>query len=409
MSLLYIYYRNNLIGRLIREEGTPIEFHYEASWIKEGFPISQSLPLENEDLGINAFRFFTNLLPEGDARKRIVNKLKIPDEDFALLEAIGGECAGALIVASDLVDTDQAGYERLTEEAFDRIVETSGLSVTSRNSGSRLSLAGAQDKLPIYLDEEGGYQLPCDGAASTHIIKFNVRQYKNVPAYETLMASIAEKAGINVAPIKFCRHPKGDYALIKRYDRYLDADGWVQRLHQEDFCQATGRSSGSKYIEREEGSPLGEIFDMIRTGSEEPVQDMREIVRWQIFNVLAGNSDAHLKNISLLYKEGRASFTLAPFYDLVCTRTFEDMDRSLAIPVGSQFDPDLVTEADWMQMASECGIGSRLVLNEVRRIGSNLPAWTVEAITEFEAKYGEYPALERISLFIEKSCRRQQK
>ncbi len=409
MSRLNVYYRETLVGTLMRQEDSTVEFFYDALWTQNGFPISQSLPLDGKDLGRKAFRFFTNLLPEGGARQRIINKLKIADDDFSLLGAIGGECAGALVVAPGPIDIEAAGYEQLTDEAFDRIVQTSGLSATSRHSANRLSLAGAQDKLPIFIDEEGRYCLPQDGAASTHIIKFTVKDYKNVPAFETLMAAIARKAGIDVAPTKFYQHPNGNYLLIERYDRYRDSDGWVERLHQEDFCQATGRNSGSKYSNKDEESPFKEIFQIIKDRSEDPITDTRSIIRWHIFNVLAGNSDAHLKNISLLYQEGHTNFNLAPFYDLVCTRTYEDMDRSLALPVGEQFDPDFISKEDWIQMAKDCGVGARYVLKEVERINKNLPAWTAEAINEFEEEYGEYPALQRVSQFIKKSCRRTQR
>lgn len=409
MKQLNVYYRNALVGSLIHQEGTPVEFYYNAQWAQNGFAISQSLPFDDNNPGMKAFRFFTNLLPEGEARQRIVNKLKIADDDFSLLEAIGGECAGALVVAPQPIDMEAAGYELLTDEAFDRIVKTGGLSVTSRHSGNRLSLAGAQDKLPIYIDDQGQYRLPQEGAASTHIIKFTSKHYKNVPAFETVMGAIARKVGIDIAPIEFHQHPKGNYLLIERYDRYRDSNGWIERLHQEDFCQATGRSSSNKYSNKGEKSPIAEIFQIIKAGSEEPVTDMRSIVRWHIFNALAGNSDAHLKNISLLYREGQESFKLAPFYDLVCTRTYEDMDRFLAIPVGEQFDPDLLSKDDWVQMAEDCGVGSRFVLNEVKRISQNLSTWTTEAIIEFEKKYGEYPALQRISQFIEKSSKRAQR
>jgi serine/threonine-protein kinase HipA len=408
---LKVYYEGDLVGTLLQQVGQYIpKFYYDSTWIEHGFPLSLSLPLIPEDLGEKAFNFFTNLLPEGDARTRIVGKLKIPNDDFSLLGAIGGECAGALVLCTDYMDPADGWYEQISESTFDQMVETNGLSITSIHSKNRLSLAGAQDKLPIYMDGDQ-YYLPQNGAASTHIIKFNVLAYKNVPAYETLMAMIASEAGITVAPISYHTHTNGAFALIERYDRELVSNYDVRRLHQEDFCQATGRSSGQKYPVKDDqtDNALGEIIAILREYSSNPLQDMMKVIRWQIFNVLSGNSDAHLKNISLLYAvdaNKRVTVNLAPFYDLVCTHAIERISKELAIPVGKQDNPDNVHYSDWVAMADDCGVTQKIVINEVMRLANYLPQWTVESIENFEEKYGAYPALQRIERSINILCRR---
>lgn len=158
--MLNVYYRDRRVGCLIKEEYSPPSFYYETEWLKRGFPLSLSLPLRADDQGEQAFRFFVNLLPEGDARRRTVSKLKIADDDFTLLEYLGGECAGALVLSDSLQVTCEPSCEQMRSEKLDQLIATNGLSITSRQSGNDLSLAGAQDKLPVY--SRGGANLPAD-------------------------------------------------------------------------------------------------------------------------------------------------------------------------------------------------------------------------------------------------------
>ena len=99
---LNVWYEQTAVGELWRNATNQIGFRYSESWLDEpSFAVSVSLPLREEPFAPEdavAHRFFANLLPEGRFRDRIVGDLKIPDTDFDLLRAIGGECAGALSI-----------------------------------------------------------------------------------------------------------------------------------------------------------------------------------------------------------------------------------------------------------------------------------------------------------------------
>ena len=100
-NLLNVWYETQLVGQLWRDELNKIGFRYDIDWLQNGFAISQQLPLTNKEYSPSesaSHAFFANLLPEGEARNRIVRNLKITDIDFELLKAIGGECAGALSI-----------------------------------------------------------------------------------------------------------------------------------------------------------------------------------------------------------------------------------------------------------------------------------------------------------------------
>jgi serine/threonine-protein kinase HipA len=77
---------------------------------------------------------------------------------------------------------------------------------------------------------------------------------------------------------------------------------------------------------------------LVQDASSEPAIDTQHLLRWQVFNVLAGNSDGHAKNLALLHL-GDGTTRLAPFYDLVCTRAIARIDVHLAFEVGGERNP----------------------------------------------------------------------
>ena len=95
---------------------------------------------------------------------------------------------------------------------------------------------------------------------------------------------------------------------------------------------------------------------------------LQHLLRWQAFNVLAGNSDGHAKNLSLLH-QANGEVRLAPFYDLVCTRAIERIDYRLAFSVGDEKNPGIMTLKHWdiWQTSVDCvlissGIRFRVLL-----------------------------------------------
>jgi serine/threonine-protein kinase HipA len=195
----------------------------------------------------------------------------------------------------------------------------------------RLSLAGAQDKCPVML-RDGHYLLPRQESPSSHILKFELADYRHLPAYETFTTQLAKTIGLTVVDIRLQSIGETHYALIERYDRLLNDNGEIQRLHQEDFCQALGYGHERKY--QEDGGPdFAQCYRLVQDVSSDPANDLLSLLRWQIFNVLAGNSDGHAKNLSLLYLTN-GEIRLTPFYDLVCTRAIERIDYHLAFAVG---------------------------------------------------------------------------
>lgn len=407
---LNVWNEQRLVGYLWRNPVGYIGFRYDTEWTAgDGFAISHTMPLTAGEFAAEtgiAHRFFANLLPEGGVRDRIVRDLKIPDTDFDLLRAIGGECAGAVsILPVEQLPSGERRYRAIAEKELANLAARHGqiYGAWPADERPRLSLAGAQDKCPV-LVRDSSYFLPQREAPSSHILKFELADYRHVPAYETFTTHLARLAGLPVVDIELRSIAEASYALITRYDRLLDNQGEVQRLHQEDFCQALGYGHEKKY--QEFGGPsFAQCYRLVQDTSSDPAIDTQHLLRWQIFNVLAGNSDGHAKNLALLYLPD-GEIRLAPFYDLVCTRAIARIDYHLAFAVGGERDPAMIIPAHWDALAGECDIRPRFLRDRVEEMAALLLENVVPARAAFEARFGACPALQRIEQIVMKQCQR---
>lgn len=260
--------------------------------------ISNSLPLSGSPFPPEqalAHSWFANLLPEEGARQALVRRLGVVDEDFALLATIGGDCAGALsLLPEGQVPQQLSGMQPVALDELARWAEGRerfALFEPGRNGATRLSLAGAQDKIPLLLQGEEWF-LPLGDTPSSHLLKFVA-----TPALvlnELYLNRLAVAAGLPAPDSRVGRAGKALYLAVGRYDRAPGADGRLQRVHQEDFCQALGLPRRLKY--QEDGGPgLGDCAALLRRITRSPALQVRQLLRWQLFNVLAGNCDGHAK------------------------------------------------------------------------------------------------------------------
>ena len=416
---LRVWHEDRLVGRLWRNAANEIGFQYCAEWLHsdDKFAISASLPLSREPCQPEdalAHRFFANLLPEGMAREHLVRDLKLTNSDFVLLRAIGGECAGALSILPE--DREPArpdwpeAYWELTEAGLQALVLRNGRIYGSSLVGAaarpvpRLALAGAQGKCPVFFHEARMF-LPRGEAPTSHILKFAMPGYPHGPAYEALLTDLARRVGLSVASVEFRRiNAKGrshDYLVIERYDREITSAG-ARRLRQEDFCQALGLGRERKR-EEDGGVSFAQCYRLLCEVSSEPALDATQLLRWLIFNYLAGNSDGHAKNLSLLYHPDRV-VRLAPFYGLTCA-ALDKIDPRLAFAVGGERTPGNIKTAQWRQQAVALGIKPgylRTLLDEMtRRVQQELKP----AIEAFQEKHGAYPPLQRVAQLVQRQCR----
>lgn len=327
--------------------------------------LSASLPVREEEFSPSAARpFFDGLLPEGAIRSSLAQSLRVSEEDgFALLTALGADCAGAVVVlpAGETPVTGGGRIRSLTATELAQMIEDlpeHPLGVDGRAAGVRLSLGGIQEKLVLIRSPDGEYGQPLEGTPSTCILKPEHGDYPEIVANEAFGLRLASSAGLDAAraePIEIGKRP---CLYVERFDRTLVGEGRVTRVHQEDMCQALGIAPVDKY-EASGGPSLAAIVQLLRdTGSPRAAADILKVIEAALLNFLIGNSDAHGKNLSLLYQP-RGGVRLAPLYDLVSTQVY-DSEPALAMAIGGVEDPEQVDMGAWRELGRQCGIGAQL-------------------------------------------------
>lgn len=410
---LIVWHDQERVARLILSPDRRMAFTYEGDWLRNGWPISCSLPLtETGDFlppDMRGHHFFGNLLPEGGARERLVHRLGMADDDFLLLARLGGDCAGALQVLPEgeqpSAPTGSGSWHVLDSGLLLNAIRTGRGQWLEGEEPPRLSLAGAQDKLAVRarrLGDRWEFLLAEDGAASTHILKLPVQDLRNVPLYEAYTTFLAVQLGLPVAPVEPVRLGEHFLSISKRFDR-VEEDGVIYRLHQEDLCQAQGVSRAEKY--RDTGRPFAALADLLREYSTQPARDLRALAGWQVFNALVGNADAHLKNVSLL-ADGGGGWQLAPFYDLVCTLAIPQVSHMMALPIGGKRDPQNLHRNHWDDFARELGVAPRLVQRLIHSYAERLLDNAEEWLGEFEKAHGPAPALQNVQKIVTQQCRK---
>ena len=377
---LDVYLNHDLVGHLVQDAGGRMAFDYAESWLSKpgAAPLSQSLPLRAKRFNRNECRgYFAGILPEESQREIIARNLGISARnDYAMLERIGGECAGAVtfLPAGQLRPEQNYSYRKLSAEELTSILkELPRRPLLAGEEGIRLSLAGAQDKIAVRM-EHGEVYLPLGGAPSTHILKPAVERFEGVVFNEALCMKLAAEAGLPAVPVETMKINGIDCLIVGRYDRIHKVgpgpEPAIERLHQEDFCQAQGIFPEHKY-QKEGGPSLKQCFALLREVSSTPVIDLIRLLEAVTFNYLIGNNDAHGKNFSLLYRgigTENPEIRLVPLYDIVSTVYYPELSREMAMKIGGEYSSEKVTARNFGQLAEEAGLGKPLVRARVAQM-----------------------------------------
>jgi len=386
MQILYVFYQQKRVGQLIKTSARQMQFAYDQAWLNdpEAFALSISLPL-NHDTFDHAETFFANVLPEGDVRTALCKKLGLSEKnDFGLLAEIGGEVAGAIsIFDSSDIPAYKTQQIELDESKLAELLQSLEKSPFKALDGEiRLSLAGAQNKLPVIQtgNVDTPFALPISpDLATTHIIKLQNPHFSDLVLNEWVCMRLAKAAGLNVPHVVVLPIEGQTHFIIERYDRSRG-----KRLHQEDFCQALAIDADNKY-EAEGGPSLKDCAELIRDHSHKPAADILQFVRWVLFNVLIGNRDAHGKNIAFLYT---SRCELAPFYDLLSTQCYEGLSDKFSMKIGGENRLDWLQKRHFERFAEEIGVKFSLVVKEFNKL--------VSLIEKNQGLLDEYPFLRKV-------------
>jgi serine/threonine-protein kinase HipA len=370
-KLLDVYLHEHLVGELKQDNDGQILFTYSDCWLKnpDAVAISCSLPLQRKSFKRKECRaFFSGILPEADQRKLIARNLGISaNNDFSMLERIGGECAGAITFMPSgmpLLNVKN-NYHWLSEQDLaDALRQLPSRPLLAGSEGIRLSLAGVQDKIAVYV-KDTQIAIPLNGAPSTHILKPALDTFDGIIFNEAFCLELGRKMKLFTVQAEIKQVEDIGYLLVERYDRQTSTGEVIERLHQEDFCQAIGIVSENKY-QNEGGPSLKQCFNLLREASSVPVVDIAKLIDIVIFNVLIGNCDAHGKNFSLLYKKN--NIQLAPFYDLVSTLYYSNLSKKMAMKLGGEYDSGRITMKHFELLAEEVSLSKTAVRKRVMEL-----------------------------------------
>ncbi len=373
------------VGLLETVPGSEEQFTYDPAFCEcfpDG-PLSVALPVQEESyLARKTRSFFKNLLPEGAALTAVAKKLEVKSSSYLkVLDALGSECIGAVMLErEDSEDSASVyGYVPLSREAVGTAFRDGAEGIAQLQEEAKLSLAGAQSKMGLYLDMKDGeacYALPHGSAPSTHIVKAASRRFEQLSENELFCLRVAEAAGLNV-PRSFIDVIEGQpLFVIERFDRTRTSERddragsdycRVLREHQEDFCQVLGLPPERKY------EPGGvryahRVGAEIDARSSDPVKDMRGFAKLLIFNAIIGNCDGHLKNLTAMRGADWRGFRLAPVYDVASTVVYRGLDRHMAMRVGGTNKIDEVTRDDYLLLAEELALSKKAMIRLIDEV-----------------------------------------
>jgi serine/threonine-protein kinase HipA len=388
MSELDLLIEGELIGRVRMNKAGRLSFDYEPRWrdSTHGHSLSISMPIASITYSHNLVSsYLWNLLPENpNILQRWGQQFHVSAANpFKLLTFVGADVPGAAqffppaqLVTIQLQQRPSINWINLDELA-QRLAQlrSDAAAVRRPSDPGKMTLPGAQAKTAFCWDNKGKrWGVPSGRAPTTHIIKPAVPGFDGLVENEHLCQVIAAQLGLPAA--KSSVLPLGDtsYIVIERFDRLPAAPGsaFVQRVHQEDICQALGLMPGRKY--QQDGGPgIADIVSLIRRVSSNPSTDVDRFLDANAFNWLIGGTDAHAKNYSLLIGAGD-EVRLSPLYDLSSQLPYpEFIEQNVAMKIGDYYEIPLIGFTEWQSLASECAVNPEILVNRLRHFADRLP------------------------------------
>ena len=363
-------------GTISGSDVSDARFQYSEEYLQslDAYGISLSLPLQEQPFSpLQTANSFEGLLPEGFTRRSVAQWMRVDESDYlSILHGLGRECLGAVSITEPGEEL-QASYERVTEEQVRQLAAEGALKSAELVTQSHLSLTGASGKVGLYYDKpENTWYLPRGTAPSTHIVKQSHVRLDAIVTNEQLCLLTAKRCGITVPDSFIINTGDGSDGEVlfatERFDRIFPAAPKLLhgkpcplRLHQEDFAQALGIPSSAKY-EQNSDHYMQKMFDVLRQYSTDPIADQLKL--WDIitFDYLIGNTDAHIKNFSLLHSSDMKQVRLAPAYDIISTTVYEQSTRDMAFRIGGALSIDNITADSFRMAAEQVGLGRKMAM-----------------------------------------------
>jgi serine/threonine-protein kinase HipA len=409
MRTLNAYLNDQRVGTL--SEGNDLwSFTYDPAWAAApgSFDLAPGLDratmLHQDGATLRPVQwYFDNLLPEEALREALIKESGIKGDDaFALLQYLGAESAGSLVLLPPATQAKARGHlKALADEALSQRIRDLPRKSLSSGAPKQMSVAGAQHKL-LVVYRGGKLYEPTGGEPSTHILKPNhlSDDYPSSVINEYAMLSLAARLGLGAPAVHRKYVPEPVY-LIERFDRFPDEQGTTQRRHVIDACQLLDKSRNFK----NSSASLATVAACIEQCRNRVSARLR-LYRWLIFNVLIGNDDNHLKNISFMVSaEG---IEVSPPYDMLCTAVYRTIafagDRArwpeveLMIPLPGAKKFGEVTREAMLAAGEALGLNRQISERELDRMTAAMPKALAAVRTEIEAQNRDHPAAVKVFL-----------
>lgn len=386
MRTLYVWSNDYCIGVFSENDDGDIDFKYMDS--DPLVPVSLSL-FPGEHWSRRAPRnFLTGLLPSGTRRFSMAYALRAdPDDLFSLLAGADSE-GGLVFTLSDqlpsydepaqFVDDDGIALEirSLMQNSMDRsqIADHMRFSLNGNQSKFTLEYAPTPD------ESDPNWIWPSAAYPSTHIFKPPVRDRdrQDIPEVESASSRLAYLAGMNVPRSGIMHFRDTEAFVIERYDRRMNVDGTVTRLHAEDLLQALGLPPADKYH-----ISAAKILSLLE--NVDPTLDLSyQWITQLAFNISIDNVDAHAQNYSILITPD--SIKLAPMYDLLTTAYWPDVSKTLAMSIGGINGAAGVSPESWRNLAKHNGLDPDRVEKIARQVAGNVLAAAPEAYKDLSPR-----------------------
>ena len=409
MRVLNAWLNDQQVGTL-REGEDLWQFEYTTEWMEapKGFDLSPALSRVNglhQDGGTlrPVQWYFDNLLPEESLREALLKESGIKGGDaFALLEYLGAESAGSLVLLAPGVPPPVGGgLKPLPDAELSQRIRDLPRQSLSTGAPKRMSVAGAQHKLLVVYRDEQLYE-PVGNEPSTHLLKPDHLgdDYASSVINEYAMQRLGAMLGLGSPPV-YRRYVPEPVYLIERFDRMTDAQGQTRRLHVIDACQLLNKSRNYKNT----SASLQTLADCIAQCRGRAAARLY-LYRWLVFNLLVGNDDNHLKNVSFMVSaEG---VDLAPPYDMLATSvyrtkaladeraTWPEVDLMIPLPGATKFSQ--VTRQAVLEAGGILGLNRRIGERELNTMATALPKALAAVRAGIEAENQHYPAPARVFL-----------
>jgi serine/threonine-protein kinase HipA len=389
-----VFYGQKAVGQLQLDRSTGLpQLDYHQLWQQEGFPLSPALFLHQPHHPTSLYNYLDNLLPEGEARRLLAQNIGVSEKQvYPQIRELGQDLSGAFVFGDATSQQAKPSFRPISSaEMLLRLEQKEDVGLLMWDEKPRLSVAGVQDKLNVFVAPDGQIGFGDGSLCSTHLLKFERKNCPHLVLNEFFCMKLAEKVGLAVAPVQFMRFGYHPALLVKRFDRKYDPRaGRVLRQHVIDGCQALDLPRDYKYERNlgdgrdvahiRDGASLSKLFEFCRQ-TPTSAENSLWLLNWQLFNLMISNYDSHAKNLSFHYgKLGsqkvsgvatqRCQFTQS--YDLVNVGMFEQFKHSLAMAMGDEFEPGSIHVYQLADFAETCGLDKKLVARTLSTLSKNV-------------------------------------